>query len=443
MANSLMADFKANPRRTVAENLPIVGGVMSALEAKDLRQKALEARARGDMEGYRRYSEAAAAAAGMLALGVIPVPGAAAGKAGVKAGVKAAERGALRAATEMPARDIAFATHEVVPGKVTEHLPDLVRVPTSVEDAAKLQSERGDFSSDPRRLYRDPQNRDMIYNALGLPQKPMLEAQGMFKTDSGVEYNPAFVGRPLVKETPGGEAILPEHKALLEAGEAYRAATSGQAAGAYHKILPHAPNESAGSLFTPLAGKRTQQEIEGIADLGEKYGLGDVVDTGQGVTMTSFYPGPPPGAVTQDYLSTGLRDAYANVLPGAEPRRVGIASGYKGYEDEWAQPHGSGAVTRQMLTYIEDSGAPNALERLDTPELRNQARTAMEADYEYAAKTGQPVREDLQNLRRIIAERGVTALKAALDRKEFLPALMAALGLGAAATGSAPYGSDE
>lgn len=96
MAASLTKDFKANPVRTVAENLPVVGGAMSALEAKDLRQKALEARARGDMEGYRRYSEAAAAAAGMTAVGMIPVPGAAGAKTAAKVGVKAAERDAVR-----------------------------------------------------------------------------------------------------------------------------------------------------------------------------------------------------------------------------------------------------------------------------------------------------------------------------------------------------------
>ncbi|MEN9419877.1 MAG: hypothetical protein RI988_3498 [Pseudomonadota bacterium] len=443
MAMGMVEDFKANPGRTVAENLPVVGGVMSAMDAKELRQKAIEAKARGDMAAYRQYSEMAAAATGGLALGMLPVPGAAAAKPALKAGTKAVERAALRASATMPERAVAFATHEVIPGKVTGHLPNLVRVPTSAADAAQLQLERGAFSSDPRRLFRDPNSRDIVYNALGLEQAPMLEAQGMFKTEAGTEYNPAFVSRPRVKETPGGEDIAPEHRALLEAGEAYRAAVSGQAAGAYHKVLPEAPRELSGSLFTPLPEKQTQREIEGLANLGERYGLGDVVDTGQGVTMTSFYPEPPTGAETENYLANGLESAYSTLLPGAQPRAVGIASGYKGYENEWAQPHGSGAVTRQMLQYLEESGAPNALERLDTPEIRNQARTAMEADYEYAARTGQPVREDLQNLRRVIWERGPKALKDALSRKEFLPALTAALGLGAAVAGSAPYDSDE
>jgi hypothetical protein len=96
MVESLKADFKANPGRTVAENTPIIGDIMSVRDAADMRKKALEARARGDMEGYRKYSELAAMVAGATMAGAIPIPAAKAAKVGTKAAIKAAERGAVR-----------------------------------------------------------------------------------------------------------------------------------------------------------------------------------------------------------------------------------------------------------------------------------------------------------------------------------------------------------
>jgi len=96
MADSLVADFKDNPGRTLAENTPIIGDIMSVRDAADMRNKALEARARGDMEGYRRYSELAAMVAGTTLAGMIPIPAAKAAKAGTKSAIKAAERDAVR-----------------------------------------------------------------------------------------------------------------------------------------------------------------------------------------------------------------------------------------------------------------------------------------------------------------------------------------------------------
>ena len=117
-------------------------------------------------------------------------------------------------------------------------------------------------------------------------------------------------------------------------------------------------------------------------------------------------------------------------MPGSEPKRVKVDSDYIDFADEWKAPSGSGSVTGKMLEYLTSPEAPGALAKLDTPEIRNAAKAMMERDYELAARTGQAVREDIQNLRRIIAERGVAALKAALDNKEFLPALLMAVGAG-------------
>ena len=36
----------------------------------------------------------------------------------------------------------------------------------------------------------------------------------------------------------------------------------------------------------------TKAELDKLQEIGQKYGLPDVVDTGQGATLTSFYPEP-------------------------------------------------------------------------------------------------------------------------------------------------------
>jgi hypothetical protein len=271
-------------------------------------------------------------------------------------------------------------------------------------------------------------------------QRPTQSAQGIF-TPTGrtePEFNPAFVARPLVGRLEGGKGIEPGSRALMEAAEATRAAVSGQESGAYHKPFFENTAGASGAVFVPAEGRQSIETVQQLKDLGSRYGLEDVVDTGQGMTMTTFYGGPPPGAETGKALKGDLGQGIRDIVPDAEPRRAFVDSGYKDYREAWEAPQGSGAVTRQMLDYIEQSGAPNALERLDTPEFRARAKERMEADYEYAARTGQPVREDLQNLRRVIFERGPKALEAALGRKEFLAAIPAVLGLGAAMSGGLP-----
>jgi len=52
---------------------------------------------------------------------------------------------------------------------------------------------------------------------------------------------------------------------------------------------------------------------------------------------------------------------------------------------------------------------------------KRRAEAKMLQDYEWARKTGQPVREDIQNFRRILAEGGLEGLKKALQEGAILP----------------------
>ena len=88
---------------------------------------------------------------------------------------------------------------------------------------------------------------------------------------------------------------------------------------------------------------------------------------------------------------------------------------------------GSGEVTQEMLSVFDalPKRARNNLQ--NSLAVRAKAKGNMERDAELAAKTGQPLREDIQRARRILAEGGIEALRIAKERGEVLPAVAAAL----------------
>jgi hypothetical protein len=86
------------------------------------------------------------------------------------------------------------------------------------------------------------------------------------------------------------------------------------------------------------------------------------------------------------------------------------------------------------LQYFNSRQHPAALDKLDAdPELRRHVLDKFDRDEEYYAKTGDPMRHDLQNARKIYAQQGLRGLFRALDSgKVALPGLAGAglLGLG-------------
>jgi hypothetical protein len=116
----------------------------------------------------------------------------------------------------------AFGTYEATPGIGTRHLPELPRAPLA---------ERERFAADPRSSWTE-QGRDVIYNALGMRQRPTLPATGIFEGPAGLEINPAQVARPMVgfAGPPGERGFAPTSRALLQAGFAclHRCAECGR-----------------------------------------------------------------------------------------------------------------------------------------------------------------------------------------------------------------------
>lgn len=371
----------------------------------------------------------------LAGLTVAPVPGAvrrAAGRVGKRVAGKARNLAAKAADTRLgrymtESRAIpeintrtAFSTSERVPYVGSGHLSGVV----GGSDAIKAR-----YSSDPRASWANRQGGDILHEALGMRQKPMQQATGFYTPPGGeLEINPATVGRPIV-DVSGG-AVSPRDRELLDLSEGLRAYIDAQGAGAWHAPIADAPLDELSSVYVPLRGRQEGPTLQALQELGGRYGLGDVVDTGEGVTLANFYPGPPPAAETAEALRGQFGDELAALAPGI-PMRVKIDSGYQSmFED--AGGEGSGVATDRLAELLANY-TPEDIANLDrSTALRKRAASGAALDEQMAREGLGIARPDIQRARRIIAERGITGLMDARKAGVALPsiaALMAAYGL--------------
>jgi hypothetical protein len=346
----------------------------------------------------------------------------------------------------------AFATHEAFPGADTGHMPQSVNASQSLRDL---------YSSDPRSTWATaPNARDAIYSGLQLGDtgiaarvRPTTEMTGMYTPPSGVtEFNKGEVARPLVgfNTNEFGTKSLPEgDRAMLTAGETLRAAIDAQNAGAAHVHALGGRPQDSNSFFLPMNRKATVEEIQALQAAGAPHGLPDVADTGQGLTLTRFYPDPPHmgGKGYTDPIGPTLNGVpmEANVvqkakdvardIAGAAPQandiiRTNVDSVYADLVDKWQQGIGSGAVTKEVLDKVNVT--PEMRQIFDTnPYIAQNALDRVARDEAFASQMG-ATRQDIQNFRRIIGDGPgwVGRLEEGLKNGAVLPAL-AAVVLGA------------
>jgi hypothetical protein len=291
------------------------------------------------------------------------------------------------------------------------------------------EATRAAYSADPRASWTGAGGRDIIYDALGVKQLPTLPATGFYTPPGGIlETNPATVPRPFGSVQDGD--IDPTSRSMLDLAESLRAYTDAQGAGAYHVGLSGVDAAEQGSLSIPTAGPTSADTLKALQDLGGAYGLPDVVDTGSGITMTNFYPGPPSGAETEAALAGNFGKELRGLVAG-EPQRAKVAAGYLPMFEE-ADGMGSGIATGRMADLI-NRYPQSTIARLDaSPALRERYASGAALDAEMAQRGFGVAREDIQNARRLMAEGGVDALMAAFrEGKIALPAVAGLLGLSA------------
>ena len=313
------------------------------------------------------------------------------------------------------------ATYEQVPYSKSDHLPGV---------GAGEDKMRRDYSAEPALSWMDEAGNDIVYGAMGVPQTRTVPATGVYTPPGGeLETNPAFVASPQIGMAGG--RLLPEGENALNLGEMLRGYIGGQGASAWHYPNVDAASDAAGSLFVPAEGPVPLDLLKEMGDIGSKYGLPDFVDTGRGVTLSNFYPGPPSGAQTRENLTSGMSDSLTD-LGFAAPQRAEVLSGYlpilEGGDAPGQGVPGSGWATDQLLSMVEAN--PALASRLDaSPAIRQRAGAQADVDQMYSMAGAGPTRDDLQTARRIFAERGFAGLREARDKGIALPGIAAFMSL--------------
>lgn len=321
----------------------------------------------------------------------------------------------------------AFATYEAQPFVDAGHLPGLAKA---------SQEERIAFASDPLSTWANAKGgRDEIYantrlgdTGYAMRVQPTTEMQGVYTPPAGVtEYNPGEVARPLVGfDTSGTNKTIPApDRSLMDAGEATRAYVDAQGAGAWHTAWKKGQADKTRSISAELPNERplTQSELGALGKISAKYNLPDIVDTGQGATITSFYP--EPGKMPSKQFKNLQNDLDAlGIFESVE--RVSIDSGYLAFEDAWKAGVGSGEATKNLLSVMDGvpSGTYDAFN--NNVSIGQNALDRMSRDERLAGQYG-GTRKDIQNARKIIGEgKGwIDRLRAGLEKGLILPGIAA------------------
>ena len=339
----------------------------------------------------------------------------------------------------------AYATYEAQPFAAGGHLPG---------SATASQAERTAYANDPLSDWAlAPGGRDAIYGGLlsqqpsawpsnapgftptggGMMVRPTQAAQGVYTPPGGVmETNPAFVARPLVafdNPVKGGASkvkTLPEaDRQILDAGEGVRAFVDYQGAGAWNKPWAGGQTGQSNSVFVPHdQGPVSLDQIQQMQQVGGKYNLGDVLDTGEGMVMTNF---DGVGDLNKKGLlgiTSGAIDAGFN----QGVKRVSLDKGYIPLENAWKAGQGSGEATRQTLARLDALPEPLLRSIDQNPYIPQVALNKAERDTAWQATWG-ATRQDVQNARRSIGEGPgwVERLRFALESGVLLPAVGTAI----------------
>ena len=327
----------------------------------------------------------------------------------------------------------ARATYEQAPGVGTGHLPGLA------EENFDL---RLNYENDPNASWKNNSGQDRLYSSAGMLNSPTNEMVGAYTPAGGtLEINPGKVAYPLtqtkgtITDSSGG-LLLKADENLLNTIESSRAFIDTQNAGAWHRIIP-ASQVNAGEMSSAvvnLGRNPTPEEMAQFSAFADAKGM-FAVDSGNGqIAMINDSYSDIGGSRTGTLMGKDLKGEFGKELAAIAPdvtsiERAKIQSGYIDYQADLQNEvlpgfAGSGRATQRFLDQLENN--PTIMKNIE-PELRAKAGENFARDAARAAETGDPVREDVQRARQILRDEGLSGLKAALMRKELLPAVAAAL----------------
>jgi hypothetical protein len=309
----------------------------------------------------------------------------------------------------------AVAPHEYIPGAGVGLGESKVNAPLPVRQA---------YSQEISNVFKDQRDVDRLQKALGLAPAPTRAGTGAFRPSGGIpfqgmvdepartqrmplETQPAFATAAKVPLTRKGDDIEQSAKDKLAAAEAMRGYMTGQHGSTYNVQIPRRGGES---MFVPLP-KPADPDLMRLA-----YQMLDedafLADTGRGVNVLFN-----PYKDNNKPMTSAQRRRLKQYLGGSTTMPTKNVSDYIDFSEAWLGQQGSGAATKQMLERLEPLSAK------DRAALSQESQDIAGGLYDiFTRESGkEPYRVDVMNALRVLRDKGIPGLTAALAAGEALP----------------------
>ena len=303
---------------------------------------------------------------------------------------------------------------EAVPGRSTGVLGGMADAPENI---------RKNYSQQAFKAMTDPRGVDVLNKGLGLDTARTVRGTGMYVDDTGVpQFNP-LANAPTIANLTKSGTLGAKDSAKLDAAAGLRGGLLAQE-GTPFTALRGTTGE--GEIVVPRDKAATTASMQEVASLLPDNTV--AVDTGRGVGLLDFdSPKITPLDEATEESVVGLLQADQK-QPRSPVTVEKVGGNYIDYTDEFKAGVGSQAVVRKMMNYLNKLSSKD-FNKLDNKEVRTAAKDLLDLNEKTAAKNKFTLREDHQNLLRIVSEKGLKGLKAAVGTKELLPAIFV-LGLG-------------
>jgi hypothetical protein len=346
---------------------------------------------------------------------------------------------------------------ERIPGSVTGHLPEIARLPPSGRE----------YYTNTFPGQENLQGTDIIHTASGLATMPTRNVQGAYINargrvesqpgraipfESGLTWNPA-AGTP-EQPVPFTQAwmpdINPQERANLEAAMTAHGLVNAQEAVGNNIMVANPSASSATSGLTlrpegehwvdpgPLTVPQTRPEGQAWAEREPMMKnfivqLEKEASEKQMRALARNYPQYAFPSAGPDIRVLGL----GNLIPHTDAMKITKLLGgenfvpaenvgsYVNLADEWNNRPGQRKVVGTLFDKVNQM-SPDARAQLDQ-DIRQTAGDAWRHYDNYRTKKGMRVRDDLMNALAITHKGGLDALETALNNKEFLPGIAAAV----------------
>lgn len=303
---------------------------------------------------------------------------------------------------------------EAVPGRSTGVLGGMADAPENI---------RKNYSQQAFKAMTDPRGVDVLNKGLGLDTARTVRGTGMYVDDTGVpQFNP-LANAPTIANLTKSGTLGAKDSAKLDAAAGLRGGLLAQEGTPFTALRA---TTGEGEIVVPRDKAATTASMQEVASLLPDNTV--AVDTGKGVGLLDFdSPTITPLDEATEESVVGLLQADQK-QPRSPVTVEKVGGNYIDYTDEFKAGVGSQAVVRKMMNYLNKLSSKD-FNKLDNKEVRLAAKDLLDLNEKTAAKNKFTLREDHQNLLRIVSEKGLKGLKAAVGTKELLPAIFV-LGLG-------------